>query len=381
MNGPILPGATLGILGGGQLGRMLAMAARRLGYRVHVMTTETDAPCSQLADRTICGPLEDLDAIAQFASGVNVVTLEFENIPFETVQAIERFAPVRPGGHVLHTTQHRLREKSFLRDHHLPTPRFAAITSAAEIDAALQTTGLPAILKTAAWGYDGQGQRAVRSMEEANLAWQDLNEQPLIAEQFVDFECELSVVGARGLSGEFVYYGPILNDHHRHILDVSSCPAHLPPTVEQEAIAIARAVFDQLQVVGVLCVEFFLTKSGQLMINELAPRPHNSGHLTIEGHATSQFEQQLRAVCGLPLGATTQWQPAAMANLLGDLWEFGEPHWESALAMPATYLHLYGKHAPRPGRKMGHLTALNRDVSESKRLVVAARQCLVARSK
>lgn len=377
MIAPILPGATLGILGGGQLGRMLALAARRMGYRVQVMTTESDAPCSQVADNTICGPLEDMDAIARFAAGVDVVTLEFENIPYETVQAIERFAPVRPGGHVLHTTQHRLREKSFLRDHHLPTPRFASITNSTELASALETTGLPAILKTAAWGYDGQGQRAVRSLDEAGAAWKELKEQPLIAEQFVDFECELSVVGARGADGQFAYYGPILNDHQRHILDVSSCPADFPPSVIHDAIQIARAVFEQLDVVGVLCVEFFLTKSGQLLINELAPRPHNSGHLTIEGHATSQFEQQLRAVCGLPLGATTQWQPAAMANLLGDLWETGEPRWEAALARPATYLHLYGKHTARPGRKMGHLTALADDAAEAKRLAIAARASLI----
>lgn len=378
MSGPILPGSTLGILGGGQLGRMLALAARRMGYRVHVLTSEDDAPCSQLADRTVCAPLEDLDAIHRFAASVDVVTLEFENIPYATVQAIEQFAPVRPGGHVLHTTQHRLREKTFLRDHGLPTPHFAAIESAEQIVPALHVTGLPAVLKTAAWGYDGQGQRAVRSIDEANRGWFELQEQPLIAEQFVDFECELSVIGARALSGQFVHYGPVLNDHQRHILDLSLCPAGLSEAVTKEAIDITRTVFEQLEVVGVLCVEFFLTKSGQLLINELAPRPHNSGHLTIEGHATSQFEQQLRAVCGLPLGSTKQWQPAAMANLLGDLWLNGEPNWTTALAAPETYLHLYGKQSARKGRKMGHLTVVAAEADEARRRVLSARASLNA---
>lgn len=376
----VLPGSTLGILGGGQLGRMLAMAARRMGYRVHVFTTEEDAPAGQVADVTVCGPLEDPDLVRRFASQVDVVTLEFENIPFETVQAVDRYAPVRPGGSVLHTTQHRLREKTFLREAQLPTARFASILSRDDLTSGLQTTGLPAVLKTAAWGYDGQGQRLVRSLEEAQQAWTDLGDQPLIAEQFVDLQGECSVVAARNEAGEFVYYGPIFNDHSRHILDVSVCPAGLSDAVLRDAVEMARTIMHRLQMIGVLCVEFFVTRSSELLVNELAPRPHNSGHLTIEGHVTSQFEQQLRAVCGLPLGCTAQHRPTAMVNLLGDLWVDGEPNWARALAHPYTYLHLYGKGSARPGRKMGHLTALGATPAEARQRAIDARQSLLERA-
>lgn len=376
MSRAILPGATLGILGGGQLGRMLAMVARRMGYRIHVMTTEEDAPASQIADATVRGPLEDPDLVARFASQVDVVTLEFENIPHETATAIDRHAPVRPGGHVLHTTQHRLREKTFLRDAGVPTARFAAVDSSDDLNNAIAHVGLPCVLKTAAWGYDGQGQRIVRSPEEAQQAWLDLGRQTLIAEQFVDFEGELSIVAVRNLDGQFVAYGPIWNEHSRHILDISVCPAGLPESTARDAVEMARAIMERLEVVGVLCVEYFLDRSGHLRVNELAPRPHNSGHLTIEGHATSQFEQQLRAVCGLPLGSAIQDRPAAMANLLGDLWTAREPAWARCLALPDTYLHLYGKQTARAGRKMGHITALGGTPDEARRLAENARACL-----
>jgi 5-(carboxyamino)imidazole ribonucleotide synthase len=376
MSRAILPGATLGILGGGQLGRMLAMVARRMGYRIHVMTTEEDAPASQIADATVLGPLEDPDLVARFASQVDVVTLEFENIPHETATAIDRHAPVRPGGHVLHTTQHRLREKTFLRDAGVPTARFAAVDSSDDLNNAIAHVGLPCVLKTAAWGYDGQGQRIVRSPEEAQQAWLDLGRQTLIAEQFVDFEGELSIVAVRNLDGQFVAYGPIWNEHSRHILDISVCPAGLPESTARDAVEMARAIMERLEVVGVLCVEYFLDRSGHLRVNELAPRPHNSGHLTIEGHATSQFEQQLRAVCGLPLGSAIQDRPAAMANLLGDLWTAREPAWTRCLALPDTYLHLYGKQTARAGRKMGHITALGGTPDEARRLAENARTCL-----
>jgi 5-(carboxyamino)imidazole ribonucleotide synthase len=376
MSREILPGATLGILGGGQLGRMLAMVARRMGYRIHVMTTEEDAPASQIADATVLGPLEDPDLVARFASQVDVVTLEFENIPHETATAIDRHAPVRPGGHVLHTTQHRLREKTFLRDAGVPTARFAVVDSSDDLNNAIAHVGLPCVLKTAAWGYDGQGQRIVRSPEEAQQAWLDLGRQTLIAEQFVDFEGELSIVAVRNLDGQFVAYGPIWNEHSRHILDISVCPAGLPESTAREAVEMARAIMERLEVVGVLCVEYFLDRSGRLLVNELAPRPHNSGHLTIEGHATSQFEQQLRAVCGLPLGSAIQDRPAAMANLLGDLWTAREPAWARCLALPDTYLHLYGKQTARAGRKMGHITALGGTPDEARRLAENARACL-----
>lgn len=358
MSESILPGSTLGVLGSGQLGRMFAIAARRLGYRVHVLSPDTDTPTGQVADVEIKADYQDLEAVASFAKGVRVVTFEFENVPAETTEIASKYAPVRPGGHVLHTTQNRLREKSTLRDAGLPVTPFAAVRSVEELHTAFGTLGCPAVLKTAAWGYDGKGQTVIKAPENAEAGWQSLQTDEAILEAFIDFDRELSVVAARGKDGEFVTYGPMENRHENHILDVSICPANLPETVQRKAIEITRAVFEQLDVVGVLCVEFFLTRDHQLLINELAPRPHNSGHLTVDAHATCQFEQQVRAVCGLPLGSAEQLRPAVMANLLGDLWNDHEPNWRAALAHPGVKLHLYGKQAARPGRKMGHLTAL-----------------------
>jgi 5-(carboxyamino)imidazole ribonucleotide synthase len=275
---------------------------------------------------------------------------------------------------VLHTTQNRLREKTALRDAGLPVTPFAAVRSLEDLHAALESLGAPAVLKTAAWGYDGKGQIVIRDIPQAEYAWNQLHTEEAVLETFIDFECELSVVAARGQDGSFAHYGPMENRHANHILDVTICPANLPAEVNRQAEEIARTVFEQLDVVGVLCVEFFLTRNRQLLINELAPRPHNSGHLTVDAHATCQFEQQVRAVCGLPLGSTEQLRPAVMANLLGDLWQNGEPDWVAALSHPAVKLHLYGKQAARPGRKMGHLTAL------AERTETALEQALSARS-
>lgn len=373
MTKPILPGATLGVLGSGQLGRMFAIAARRLGYRVHVLSPEWDTPTGQVADLEVQADYLDLDRVAEFAKGVSVVTFEFENVPAETTDICSRYCPVRPEGRVLYTSQNRLREKTFLKDSHLPVTPFIAVRSADELTAALQQQGLPAVLKTADWGYDGKGQIVIRSMNEAAAAWSKLAVPQAILESFIDFDCELSVVAARGLQGQFVSYGPIGNSHSNHILDVSVCPAHVPDAVAKQAVEIARAVLESLDVVGVLCVEFFLTKSGQLLINETAPRPHNSGHLTIDAHVTCQFEQQVRAICGLPLGSNELRSPAAMANLLGDVWEGGEPHWPAALRHPNLKLHLYGKQAARAGRKMGHLTVLGQSIEDAERIARSAR--------
>ncbi|MCC7424876.1 MAG: 5-(carboxyamino)imidazole ribonucleotide synthase [Planctomycetaceae bacterium] len=373
---PILPGATLGVLGSGQLGRMFAIAARRLGYRVHVLSPDDDTPTGQVADVEVKAPYDDLDQVAAFARNVSVVTFEFENVPAATTEACERFAPVRPAGSVLHTTQHRLREKSFLRSIGLPTTPFHAVHTLEELVRALDTIRAPAVLKTAAWGYDGKGQAKILHPDDAPRAWDSLKTDEAILEGFVDFESELSVVAARGLNGDFVSYGPIGNTHANHILDVSVCPAGLPPKLNEEAIVMARAVLEALDVVGVLCVEFFLTRDGRLLINELAPRPHNSGHLTIDACVSCQFEQLVRAVCGLPLGSPRQHSPAAMANLLGDVWQHGAPRWDAALAMSDVKLHLYGKQAPRPGRKMGHLTALGESADGAVQTAVEARDRL-----
>ena len=373
---PILPGAVIGVLGSGQLGRMFAIAARRMGYRVHTFSPETDTPTGQVADVEVRAQYDDLAAVRSFAKGVDVVTFEFENVLSATAEAAAEFAPVRPGGRVLHLTQHRLREKTFLASNGLPVTPFHPVNSLADLEAGLAAFGYPSILKTAGFGYDGKGQTRINHAADSALALAAAGSQEMVLEAFVDFACELSVVAARGIDGSFVHWGVIENSHQRHILDLSIAPARIPPSVRDEAITIARTVLEQLGVVGVLCVEFFLTRDGRLLINELAPRPHNSGHLTFDACVTSQFEQQLRAVCGLPLGSTELLRPAAMANLLGDLWRDGEPNWTAACAFDQVKLHLYGKLEPKAGRKMGHLTATAPTVDEAAALVMAARQSL-----
>ena len=374
MKGPILPGSTVGVLGGGQLGRMLALAARRMGYRIHSFSPGTETPAGQVADREWAADYEDLDAVRSFARSVDVVTLEFENIPTSAVEAIEEFVPVRPGKMALQTTQHRLREKTFLRNAGFPTVPFRAVRSRAELDDALREIGVPAVLKTAGFGYDGKGQTRIGAPEESGAAWDSLGGEEAVLEGWVDFAREVSVVAARGTSGGFADYGVVENTHRNHILDLTVAPAQgVPPETAREAVEISRGVFEELDLVGTACVEFFLTKSGELLVNEVAPRPHNSGHWTIDGAATSQFEQQLRAVSGLPLGSTEALRPAAMANLLGDLWAEGEPGWAAVLAHPGLSLHLYGKAEARPGRKMGHLTAVAATAGEAARLAESAR--------
>ncbi len=457
---PILPGATIGVLGSGQLGRMFTLAARKMGYRVHTLSPEYDTPTGQVADREIVAPYEDLDAVAKFAREVSVVTFEFENVSAAAADAAARFAPVRPAGRVLHTTQHRLREKIFLSQNGFPITPYAPIGSLDELRAALAKLGAPAILKSAGFGYDGKGQFKIMSADQAEEAWEAVtkhgakdegdaeklevrsekqegplsvvsgplssqtttdhgqrttdkgtrttdNEQlpidngrlpasqsaipssfilhpssfPLaVLESFVDFTREVSVVAARGVDGSFAHWGVIENHHFNHILDVSVAPAPIDPALHKEAVEIARGILEALDVVGVLCVEFFLTRSGKLLVNELAPRPHNSGHLTFDASVTSQFEQQLRAICGLPLGDTRLHSPAAMAQLLGDMWlasPSGTPNWQAALENRNIKLHLYGKADPRKGRKMGHLTALAATAAEARNQVLAARNALV----
>jgi 5-(carboxyamino)imidazole ribonucleotide synthase len=373
---PIIPGAAIGVLGSGQLGRMFAIAARQMGYRVHTFSPETDTPTGQVSDVEIAASYDDLDAVRGFARGVQAVTFEFENVPAACVEAAAAYVPVRPGGAVLHTTQNRLREKTFLSNNGFPTTVFAPVRRKEDLSAALAQTGLPAILKTASSGYDGKGQAKVASLEEAAKAFEDCGGQEMVAEGFVDFELEFSVVLARGLDGSFAHWGAIQNRHKHHILDLSTAPAQMSETATSQAIELARALAQKLELIGVLCIEFFLTRKGAILVNELAPRPHNSGHLTINASRTSQFEQQLRAVCGLPLGSTEFVAAAAMANLLGDLWQPGEPNWLAPCALPDVKLHLYGKIEPRPGRKMGHLTALAASPDLAAQMVLLARQKL-----
>jgi 5-(carboxyamino)imidazole ribonucleotide synthase len=372
----VLPGATIGVLGSGQLGRMLAIAARRMGYRVHTLSPGEDTPTGQVADLEITADFEDLDAIRAFAQGVDIVTFEFENVSTEAAAAAAELVPVRPSGSALHITQQRAREKAFLADRGFPTTPCAAVHTLDELAVALGIIDVPAIIKTAAFGYDGKGQHRIDSIEDAERVWGLIGHQEAVVERLVDFSHELSVIAARGLDGAFAHYGTIENTHRNHILDLSISPARVAPHTTSEAVYLTRSIMEELMYVGVLCVEFFLTRDGRLLVNEIAPRPHNSGHLTFDACVTSQFEQQVRAVCGLPLGSPAQLRPAAMANLLGDLWVKGEPDWSGALALPGVKLHLYGKSEPRIGRKMGHLTALADTVDEAAERAITARELL-----
>jgi 5-(carboxyamino)imidazole ribonucleotide synthase len=359
---------------------MFAIAARRMGYRVHTYSPDQDTPTGQVADLEVTAPYDDLDAVRQFASRVSAVTFEFENVPAETAAAAAECAPVRPSGHVLHIAQHRLREKTFLANAGLPVTPFRRIESFADLEAAGLQLGLPAVLKTAGFGYDGKGQYTIRAGSELSVAWKYVGESEAVLESFIDFDREVSIVAARSERGDFVHFGVVENRHHNHILDITIAPACVSSSVLRDAVEIAREVLEKLDVVGVLCVEFFLCKDGSLLINELAPRPHNSGHFTFDANVTSQFEQQLRAVCGLPFGSVQQLAPASMANILGDMWQEGEPDWAAAASAPNVKLHLYGKLEARPGRKMGHLTALAATPEQALKDVQAARRLLAGQS-
>jgi 5-(carboxyamino)imidazole ribonucleotide synthase len=376
---PVRPGGAIGVLGGGQLARMFALAALRMGYRVHVLSPDPEAPAAPVAEVSITAAYDDADALRAFARAVDVATFEFENVPAQALDVVAEVVPVRPASHVLHITQDRIREKTFLSHLGLPVTPFAPVRVAADLPAALARIGCPGILKTARAGYDGKGQVVIRTPDMAEAAWNAIGRREAVLEAFVDFERELSVVAVRGLAGECAHYGPVENRHVGHVLDVTIAPARVSPQLSATAWEIARTALDALDIVGVLCVEFFLTRDGRLLVNELAPRPHNSGHFTIEACVTSQFEQHVRAACGLPLGSTRQPQAAAMANLLGDLWAEGEPDWPAACARPGVALHLYGKREPRARRKMGHLNALGATADEALHAVLEARQSLVNR--
>jgi 5-(carboxyamino)imidazole ribonucleotide synthase len=375
----ILPGAALGVMGSGQLGRMFAIAARRMGYRVHTFSPEYDTPTGQVADHEVTARYEDEASVRAFARDVAVLTFEFENVPSQTVAWAADHCPVRPAGSVRHICQHRVREKEHLARAGLPIAAYRRVASVAELAAGAAAIGLPGVMKTAAFGYDGKGQRKLAPGDDLAAAWHSFAGAPAVLEKFIPFERELSVLVARGVDGAMTTWPVCENEHVNHILDLTYCPARIPAAVAGRARELAEAVARSLDLVGVLAVELFLRPDGEILINELAPRPHNSGHASFDASLTSQFEQQVRAVCGLPLGATDSLQAAAMANLLGDLWEHGEPDWAAALAHPAVKLHLYGKAQPKRGRKMGHLVAFGRDVAEAADRARAARQALVRR--
>jgi 5-(carboxyamino)imidazole ribonucleotide synthase len=377
---PILPNSTIGVFGSGQLGRMFAIEARKMGYRVHTFSPESDTPTGQVADIETQAAYDDLYEVRTFAQSVDVVTFEFENVPSATVEAAAEFVEVHPRGEVLHITQNRLREKTFLSQNGFPVTPFRHVKTLEDLQFAAEELGLPSVLKTAGFGYDGKGQSKIKTAADIEPAFAALGGNEAVLEAFVDFEKEVSVVCARGRTGEFANFGVIENQHVNHILDVSLAPALVSESVFRGAVEIARSVAEALDYVGTLCVEFFLTRDEKLLVNELAPRPHNSGHLTFDACVTSQFEQQLRAVCGLPLGSTEFYRPAAMANLLGDVWENGVPDWLAAISDPSVKLHLYGKTEPRKGRKMGHITAVSDTAAAAAEKVRAARERLKSAS-
>jgi 5-(carboxyamino)imidazole ribonucleotide synthase len=372
----LLPGGRLGIIGAGQLGRMLTIAAASMGYRVVVLSPDAEEPAAQLAHEVVIGRYDDPQALARLAEKSDRLTLEFENIPAEPLYALSSQIEIAPSPCILAVAQDRILEKTTLTRLGLPITEFRPIHSPTDGDAVANSLGLPLVIKTSKSGYDGKGQRFVRTPNELADAISALGPGPLVAERWVEFRGEASILVARSAAGEVVTYPLIANEHRHHILDLSLCPADVPPSLAQAARAIAESIADGLQLVGLLCVELFITQDDRLLVNELAPRPHNSGHLTIEAFSCSQFSQAVRAVCGLPLADPVQLRPAAMANLLGEQWSDGEPDWSAALSHAGVSLHLYGKLEPKPGRKMGHLTALADDLETAKRRVLAARSAL-----
>ena len=369
-NKTILPGATIGILGGGQLGRMLALAAKPMGYKVAILDPSPSCPAMSVADLVVTGEFGDVAALAEFAQHCDVVTLEFENVPAAGLAFLEALLPVRPSKRVLETLRDRIVEKSFVNAAGVETAPWAEIRSFGDFERASKL-GFPAILKTATLGYDGHGQARVSNLEELSAAFTRFD-APCVLEGLVDFQAEVSVIVARSSVGEVKVFDVFENHHVSGVLDTTRIPAGIAAEVQRQAQEIAMMLAARLELIGLICVEFFVTRDGRVLVNELAPRPHNSGHLTIEACHTSQFEQAIRAVCGLPLGDVRAHGPAAMANLLGDLWQSSQPNWPAALETGAK-LHLYSKLEARAGRKMGHLTAIGENALE---VVTAARAAL-----
>ena len=378
----ILPGSTIGCLGGGQLGRMFALTARRMGYRVHTVDPTPDSPTGQISDREFNADFSDIATLLEFAKGVDVVTYEFENIPIEALDTLARAVALRPGRDVLYTTQNRLREKQFLQGAGFPITPFQLVQTEAELREAVKAIGCPCVLKTAEFGYDGKGQQKITYDTDLTAAWKRHAMYTGVLEAWVPFAAELSVVVARGQvlleddEFETLAFPPTVNEHENHILATSVAPAPLAASILARAQSIAAAIAKELDVVGLLAVEFFLTKRGDLLVNELAPRPHNSGHYSFDACVTSQFEQQLRAVCGLPLGDTRLLSPVLMRNLLGDVWANGTPDWSGLLALPGLRLHLYGKSEARAGRKMGHYSVLSSTVEQAREIDAEAQRIL-----
>ena len=361
----ILPNATLGVLGGGQLGRMFTLAAYSMGYRVVVLDPDPHSPAGLIADQHIKANYRDHAALQMLGDECAAVTTEFENVPAESLEYLEKFCAVRPNAEAVRIAQDRIREKTFVQDHGLATAAFAAIYEDADIVAAIETLTAPLLMKTASLGYDGKGQVQVNTLAEARSAFEQLGNAACVLEEMVDLEREISVILARSINGQTSVYPVGENRHVNGILDTTIVPATIDATLGEQAIDMATRLADTMDYCGILAVEFFCTRQGELLINELATRPHNSGHYTVDACTTSQFEQQVRMMCGLPPADTQMLSPVVMTNLLGDIWKDGEPDWRQVLNEPQAHLHLYGKKEARPGRKMGHINCLAADVEQA----------------
>lgn len=354
----LLPGSTIGMLGGGQLGRMFTVAARTLGYHVIVLEPDPHSPAGQLADEHFIAAYDDQQALTTFGQRCDVVTTEFENIPAATLELLTQYCPVRPSASAVQVAQDRIVEKEFVRSCGLAPVPFATIRQTSDLASAPEQVQFPAILKTARLGYDGKGQVRVDSLAEAQAAFAQLGEVDCVLEQRVDLACEVSVILARNSAGEVRCFPVAENEHRNGVLHQSIIPARVDEPLAQAAQDAASRIAQQLEFIGVMAVEFFVTQQGELLVNEMAPRTHNSGHYTLDACVTSQFEQQVRMVCGLPFGDTRLLSPVVMVNMLGDLWHGDQPAWENILQSPSCKLHLYGKREARPGRKMGHYCTL-----------------------
>ena len=372
----ILPNATLGVLGGGQLGRMFTVAARSMGYKVIVLDPDPMSPAGAFANEHLQREYTNADALAYMSRHCAAVTTEFENVPVSALRILEKECLVRPSARAVEYTQNRIREKNFIRECGLATAAFHPVHDMAELNAALAMIKPPAILKTATFGYDGIGQRHITDAPHAYVAFSELGNKVCVLETRVDLHMELSIILARNTRGEIAFYPAVENLHKDGVLDMSIVPARISAEVAETAKNMARTIADRLDYCGLLTVEFFLTKGNELLINEIAPRPHNSGHYTLDACLTSQFEQQVRMLCGLPPGDTRLLSPVVMINLLGDLWQDGAPRWEALFAYPNAKLHLYGKHAARTGRKMGHCNVLANDVDQAWQIADKIRQQL-----
>ena len=378
----IQPGATIGILGGGQLGRMTGLAARSLGYDVHVLDPDPNCPASAIASRTVAARFDDADAAASLAERCAVVTLEIEQIGTAALSAVAARTPLRPSAEAVHVIQDRIRQKTWLAANGFPVGAFRAVTSRDDSIAAFEQLGR-CIFKSTSGGYDGRGQIRVSSADAAADAWKSLGERPCLVEQFLDIASEISMLVARrppssasSDAGRQVTFAPSFNHHEHGILDWSVLPASVAPATGRQAEEVANGIAATLGIEGLIAVEMFIRPDGTLLVNELAPRPHNTFHSTERGCATSQFEQLVRAVCDLPLGSTEILRPAAIANLLGDLWSAGTPDFAAALMVPSVRLHLYGKASARHGRKMGHLSAVGLTGDEARDRVLRAREAM-----